>query len=129
MAYVEGQTIHDADSHVMELPGEIVKYLDPAHRSGFEAKAAAKIAEPDWVPKARALQSDPEFRAGHEANLLLRKNYQAHGAFLNADRPRTLDLLGFTSQLVFTTAALGNYGLGRWARWTWPWRRPAPTTG
>jgi len=111
MAYVEGQTIHDADSHVMELPGEIVKYLDPAHRSGFEAKAAAKIAEPDWVPKARALQSDPEFRAGHEANLLLRKNYQAHGAFLNADRPRTLDLLGFTSQLVFTTAALGNYGL------------------
>ncbi len=111
MAYVEGQTIHDADSHVMELPAEIVRFVDPAFREAFKDKAARKIAEPDWVPKARALAEDGEFRAGHEANLLLRKNYQAHGAFRADDRPRTLDLLGFASQLVFTTAALGNYGL------------------
>ena len=33
------------------------------------------------------------------------------GLFLSQDRPKALDLLGFTSQLVFTTTALSNYGL------------------
>lgn len=35
----------------------------------------------------------------------------ALGAFRKEDRPKTLDCLGFTSQLVFTTDALDNYGL------------------
>jgi predicted TIM-barrel fold metal-dependent hydrolase len=111
MAYVEGQTIHDADSHVMELPGQINAYVEPGLRALFAEKTAKKNDPADWVPKAQALQDDPEFRAGDEANLLLRKNFQALGAFRNQDRPKTLDLLGFASQLVFTTAALGNYGL------------------
>ncbi len=111
MAYVEGRTVHDADSHVMELPGQINAYVEPGLRALFAEKTASKNAPQDWVPKAQALQDDPDFRAGDEANLLLRKNYQALGAFRNQDRPRTLDLLGFASQLVFTTAALGNYGL------------------
>ena len=29
MAYVEGQTVHDADSHVMELPGQLDTYVEP----------------------------------------------------------------------------------------------------
>ena len=33
------------------------------------------------------------------------------GSFRKEDRPKALDLLGFTSQLVFTTEALSNYGL------------------
>lgn len=111
MPYVEGQTIHDADSHVMELPGAILPYVDPAQREAFAEKTAKRTALADWADKARRLHDDPEFRAGDEANLLLRKNYQALGAFRNADRPRALDLLGFASQLVFTTDALGNYGL------------------
>ena len=111
MPYVEGQTIHDADSHVMELPAHINGYVEPALRAAFAEKTAKKNALGDWVDKAQAQHEDPEFRAGDEANLLLRKNYQALGAFRNADRPKALDLLGFTSQLVFTTAALGNYGL------------------
>ncbi|MBD3648646.1 MAG: amidohydrolase family protein [Pseudomonadales bacterium] len=65
----------------------------------------------DWVAKARQLHDDPEFRAGDEANILLRKNYQALGAFRASDRPQALDYLGFASQLVFTTAGLGNFGL------------------
>jgi len=111
MPYVEGQTIHDADSHVMELPGTITRYIDPRVRSEFSEKTAKKNALAEWAEKAQAQHDDPEFRAGDEANLLLRKNYQALGAFRKEDRPRTLDLLGFASQLVFTTAALGNYGL------------------
>jgi predicted TIM-barrel fold metal-dependent hydrolase len=111
MAYVEGRTIHDADSHVMELPGHINAYVEPGLRALFAEKTAKKNDPQDWVAKAQAMQDSPEFRAGDEANLLLRKNHQALGAFRNQDRPKTLDLLGFASQLVFTTAALGNYGL------------------
>lgn len=110
MPYVEGQTIHDADSHVMELPGTIDGYLEPKFRAAF-AERTRKPVDADWIDKTRQLHDDPEFRAGDEANLLLRKNHQALGAFRKDDRPRTLDLLGFASQLVFTTAALGNYGL------------------
>ena len=34
---------------------------------------------------------------------MLRKNFAATGAFIAEDRPRALDLLGFSSQLVFNT--------------------------
>ena len=34
---------------------------------------------------------------------MLRKNFAATGSFIEDDRPRALDLLGFASQLVFDT--------------------------
>ena len=111
MPYVEGQTIHDADSHVMELPGTINRYLEPAFRDAFVEKTGRKDVLPEWFAKADSQHDDPEFRAGAEANILLRKNYEALGAFRADDRPKTLDYLGFASQLVFTTACLSNFGL------------------
>ncbi|MFM1959721.1 MAG: hypothetical protein RL588_1238 [Pseudomonadota bacterium] len=111
MPYVEGFTVHDADAHVMELPGEIDRYVDPGLRAAFSEAIRKPNDLMGWAEKVRAQQEDPDFRAGDEDNLLLRKNYQALGAFRREDRPRTLDLLGFASQLVFTTHALGNYGL------------------
>lgn len=113
MAYVEGRIIHDADSHLMELSD----CLDPY----FEAKLLAKYhALPGFVSRvkrqakaaeAKAAQADAAFRAGAEANILLRKNYEAQGAFISNDRPAALNTLGFASQLVFTTWCLGNFGL------------------
>jgi len=111
MPYVEGQTVHDADSHVMELPGTIERYADPAWREALAAAIHKPSHDGDWPEKARALQQDPEFRAGQVENLLLRKNYQALGAFDPADRPLTVDLLGFASQLVFSTAGLSLFDL------------------
>lgn len=111
MAYVEGQTVHDADSHIMELPGTINRHIDPKFRDDFVAKTGRKDVLPEWFAKAAEKARDPEFLAGAEANILLRKNYEALGAFNASDRPRTLDYLGFTSQLVFTTACLSNFGL------------------
>ncbi len=111
MAYVEGQTVHDADSHIMELPGTINRYLDPKFRDAFVEKTGRKDVLPEWFAKAADKAKDPEFRAGAKANILLRKNYEALGAFEAADRPATLDYLGFASQLVFTTACLSNFGL------------------
>jgi predicted TIM-barrel fold metal-dependent hydrolase len=113
MPYVENQIVHDADSHLMELPDCLDDYFDPRFRGAYHALASYqhKLGAPGWADKARALQRDAEFRAGGPENLLLRKNYQAMGAFERADRPACLDLLGFASQLVFTTFCLGNFGL------------------
>ena len=104
MPYVEGQTVHDADAHVMELPGTIEQYIDPAYRERLAEKLRRK--SDGFADEARALQRDAEFRAGADEALLLRKNYQAMGAFDAADRPRAVDLLGFASQLIFSTAGL-----------------------
>ena len=106
MPYVEGQTVHDADAHVMELPGTIERYIEPAFREALSAKLLRAGRDETWVEKARLLQQDPEFRAGQAENLLLRKNFQALGAFDREDRPLAVDLLGFASQLVFSTAGL-----------------------
>lgn len=113
MAYIEGRTVHDADSHVMELPGTILEFVEEKYRTAFSERANKAQYMADWAEKVVAKQDDPAFRADDEAELLLRKNHLALGAFRREDRPRTLDLLGFASQLVFTTDALGNYGLER----------------
>lgn len=42
---------------------------------------------------------------------MTRKRYEALGSFRKEDRTRALDQLGFTSQLMFTTFCLGNFGL------------------
>jgi predicted TIM-barrel fold metal-dependent hydrolase len=109
MAYVENQTIHDADSHVMELPGKILEFMESRYLEDF--KPFAKKRDAGWEESIAKLHDDPEFVAGEESQLMLRKNHEALGAFRKEDRPRTLDFLGFTSQLVFTTDALSNYGL------------------
>lgn len=113
MAYVEGQTVHDADSHIMELPGTILEFLPEAHHAAFRARANKTAEMTRWAEEVVAKQDDPAFRSGDAAELLLRKNHQALGAFRREDRVRALDLFGFASQLVFTTDALGNYGLER----------------
>ena len=111
MAYIENQTVHDADSHVMEMPDKIIEYLEADYHDDFITKANKSLEVPPLLAETAAKHDDANFRAGDEANLMLRKNHLALGAFRNQDRSQTLDLLGFTSQLVFTTAALGNYGL------------------
>ena len=111
MAYIENRTVHDADSHVMEMPDKILEYLEPSYREEFISEANKAVTVTQDLAAAVAKQNDPEFRASDEAELLQRKNHLALGAYRNQDRPKTLDLLGVTSQLVFTTAALGNFGL------------------
>lgn len=113
MPYAQDRIIHDADSHLMELPDCLDPYFDPKLIGRFHALPyfQKKVERASWADKVRAEQADPAFRAGADENILLRKNYQALGAFLPEDRPRTLDLLGFASQLVFTTFCLNNFGL------------------
>lgn len=113
MAYAQGRLIHDADSHLMELDDCLDPYFDRVMLARFHASAGYQAQLQRGLRPGRSVEAhaDPAFRAGVAANLLLRKNYEAHGAFIPADRPQTLDLLGFASQLVFTTFCLGNFGL------------------
>jgi predicted TIM-barrel fold metal-dependent hydrolase len=113
MAYAHNRIVHDADSHLMELEDCLDDHIDARFKDRYHALASYrhKVGDGSLARVARRKHADPAFRAGDEANLLLRKNYEALGGFIAADRPRTLDLLGFASQLVFTTFCLGNFGL------------------
>ena len=113
MPYVENRIVHDADSHLMELGDCLDPYIESAFKARYHALESYrhKVGDGALDRRAREIQADPGFRADEDANLLLRKNYQAMGAFLPEDRPKALNLLGFASQLIFSTFCLGNFGL------------------
>jgi predicted TIM-barrel fold metal-dependent hydrolase len=115
MSYAEGRLIHDADSHLMELDDCLDAYFTPSLLPRFHACAGYQAALRRGLRPGRSAQAhaDPAFRAGVDAQIMLRKNHEAHGSFIAAHRPHALDLLGFASQLVFTTFCLGNFGLDR----------------
>lgn len=103
MPYVEDRVIHDADAHTMEPP----EWLDEfGSRKVIEhAKANFSIGDNNPVfaeiERSRDLHTQDEFRGDAEAEVMLRKNYRAHGAWDPADRTEALDYMGFASQLVF----------------------------
>lgn len=105
MAYAEGRTYHDADSHIMETPDWIVPYADPDVRPRLRPLyvSTVKPGEEDLIEVVRRRHADPAERPRFEAEIMLRKNWSALGSFVKEDRPRALDLLGFSTQLVFNT--------------------------
>ena len=105
MPYAEGRVYHDADSHVMETPDWIVPYADPGIRDRLQPLyvSTVKPGEESFIDAWRRRHADPNERGTFEAEIMLRKNWSALGSFRKEDRPRALDLLGFSSQLVFNT--------------------------
>ena len=105
MPYTEDRIIHDADAHVMETPDWLEPFADAALREKLPpiAVASTRPGEDSLIESCRRQHADPAFRAQDEAELMLRKNWNATGSFIKEDRPRALDLLGFQSQLVFNT--------------------------
>ncbi|MEC9344758.1 MAG: amidohydrolase family protein [Pseudomonadota bacterium] len=114
MPYVEGRIIHDADSHLMEAPDCLDPYFTAAMLARYHALPVWQDKRAKTQPRvdeAMVHHTDADFRDGANDNVMLRKNYDAHGAFLRDDRKEALDFMGFASQLVFTTFCLGNFGL------------------
>jgi predicted TIM-barrel fold metal-dependent hydrolase len=113
MPYVENRVVHDADSHLMELPDALDEFLETRFRARYDAlpKLDKHPRDAGYARHARAQHNDPQFRAGANDNILLRKNYEALGSFRREDRPQALNQLGFASQLIFTTWCLGNFDL------------------
>ncbi len=112
MPYASGRVIHDADAHIMEVPGFLTAHLE----AKFRDQVTDAVLFPDdrglglhrLRPEARKAGADNSNDAGgfDESQIMLRKNWDALGSYAAQDRPRSLDLLGFASQLMFTTALL-----------------------
>ncbi len=119
MPYVEDRLVHDADAHIMETPGWLREYADPAIR--------ARIPIPNYANELRQTSDDAnrvedqladldaafarvarkhasaEYRAREADEIMTRKNFAATGSFVREDRSRAIDLIGVASQLVFNT--------------------------
>jgi uncharacterized protein len=115
--YNEGRIAHDADAHVMETPTWLGDHADPAIRErikplrypgGNELRQTGDPAEQQRdlaasFERLRARHASAEYRAEEAEQIMARKNFAATGSFVAEDRPRALDLLGFSSQLIFNT--------------------------
>jgi predicted TIM-barrel fold metal-dependent hydrolase len=111
------RVVHDADAHIMEPPTWLRDHADPAIRErieplrypgGNELRQTGDPAEQqrDLVAAFDRLaerHASEEYTADEAQQIMLRKNFAATGSFVADDRPRALDLLGFSSQLVFNT--------------------------
>ena len=104
MPYASGRVIHDADAHIMEVPGFLTEHLEAKYRDTINddvlfprdhGRGLHKLMKPD------AAQAEAD-----ETQIMLHKNWDALGSFKKEDRPRSIDLLGFASQLMFTTQLL-----------------------
>ena len=117
MPYVSGHIVHDADAHIMETPTWLRDYADPAIRERIPPLALSggnelvQTGDPAeqlkdlgvTFDRIRAKHASEEYRAVEAEEIMARKNFAATGSFIAEDRPRALDLLGFSSQLVFNT--------------------------
>ena len=117
MPYSEGRVVHDADAHIMETPTWLRDHAEAAFRDrlpvlrypgGNELRQTGDPAEQqrdlaEAFERLAARHASAEYRADEEAEIMARKNFAATGSFIAEDRGRALDLLGFSSQLVFNT--------------------------
>ena len=112
MSYAGERVCWDADSHLMPRPDFLSRHADPAWRDALRIDGGANGGEgfEKWFGKIiRGVDDrlgDAGATAALEANVIGdKKGWAAHGAVEGAERSRTLDLLGFRGQLVFSTFA------------------------
>lgn len=109
MPYAQGRAYNDADSHLMELPDWLASYADRPFRDRIPPfsllSSGSKQRVDQMLAHGRQRAGVAAERAGYEAELMVRKGWDAYGAFHAEDRRRALDLLGFQAQLVFATFA------------------------
>jgi predicted TIM-barrel fold metal-dependent hydrolase len=111
MPYAAGRTFNDADSHIMELGDWLPSYADPGVREKLHPLylgGAGKLAD-RAVEEAARRRGDAEATRKLEENVMGPKGWGALGAFDPHERSRALDLLGFSSQLVFSTFAATQF--------------------
>src|SRR5438067_2866019 len=107
MSYAGARLIDDADSHLMELPDFLTAHADPGSLELLPR--LGDITTGQFDPGEHVGQ------AGHSQEVVERllalgdnltrgpKWHDALGAFSGAERSRALDLLGFKSQVVFSS--------------------------
>lgn len=111
MTYARTREILDADSHVMELPGFLDDFLEPAFRGRLRdlEVEALKPALAKATARAERRRTDQTAATAADEHLMEDKGWMAVGAFSPDERSHALDLLGFRRQLVFATFASVMY--------------------
>ena len=111
--------VHDADSHIMEPPGWLDDYADARTRSLFKPFGILSDVNDERLSPLRDAQhrlagGAPERTAELEANPVgSAKGYEALGAIDNVERSHTIDLLGFSAQLVFSSSSQFHFAFTR----------------
>jgi predicted TIM-barrel fold metal-dependent hydrolase len=107
MTYAGARLIHDADSHLMELPDFLVAHADPSARDLMPELGTLAIAELNREAYAGKRGHSPEVveRLLQLGDNLTRgpKWHEALGSFSGSERALALDLLGFKHQVVFSS--------------------------
>jgi predicted TIM-barrel fold metal-dependent hydrolase len=110
--YAGGRICWDADSHLMEEPDFLTRHADAKLHDalhidgGANGGAAFEQRFGEMLAKVRSRMASPEQTRALEDNVIASaKGWFAHGAVDGRERSRTLDLLGFKGQLVFSTFA------------------------
>lgn len=104
MQYVTQRKIHDADAHIFETPDWLIRYVEPSIRSrlkplNLHGKESSIAEATDFQRSDEPSEADAD---GDPSNILAR-NWDSLGAFNPQKRRRALDLLGFNTQLIFST--------------------------
>ena len=105
MPYINNRIVHDADSHTMELPDWYDEFgterVKEVFRKRFTKSQVGALESMEALP---GLHKKSEYRELNEKEIMIRKNYQALGAFDSKDRSEAIDHLGVATQLVFPTS-------------------------
>ena len=122
MAYAEGRTFYDADSHIMELPDFLRDFADPKYRSAlpqidaFSGGGATGLGIDEVLERgAHSPERVAEMVGMGDQLISGPKGYLALGAFDRDERKQALDQLGFQRQLVFSTFAAASIFHGKHA--------------
>ena len=102
MPYISERIVHDADTHLMEVPNWLDEYGTSIVRNAFKKRFGQRSE--DWVYDLKTKHEIEEYRANIATELMARKNHDALGAFNREDRSLAVDLIGVRSQLVFPTS-------------------------
>jgi len=105
MPYINNRIVHDADSHTMELPDWYDEFgterVKEVFRKRFTKSQVGALESMEALP---GLHKKSKYRELNEKEIMIRKNYQALGAFDSKDRSEAIDHLGVATQLVFPTS-------------------------
>src|SRR4029077_4402374 len=108
MTYMQGRVAHDADSHVMETREWLDAFVDPAFAGKLRPLYGKEHGRIDrLLEQAKQRKTDEEARAkAAQAPIAGTKGWLAYGAFDPAERSQVLDVMGFSSELIFPTSGI-----------------------
>ena len=102
MPYISDRIVHDADSHVMEVPHWLDEFGTQRVVKRFNERFGKRGS--DFYKNVIRQHDEAEFGPNDEGRVMGLKNHDAIGAFRPKDRSLALDLMGVKTQLVFPTS-------------------------